>query len=162
MTVIDHADFLDVRTLSKLASDAYEYITSDDEKDDDEVLDAEQTLRVLGLALKSFNRDMYFPFTEKEYNELNAGDEDAEPFVYGEDIAELWEKMGDNLNVTLVADGYLEDYIEEQARDFGWIGADTPDFIVQAINWSDVIDTMKTNNSGGELAIEGRVYWIGM
>ena len=162
MSIIDHAEFLDVRTLAGLASDAYEVITSEGEKDGGEVADAEQVLRVLGAALVSLDKNIYFPLTEEDFNAINSEDEDAPKFVYGEDIAELWEEMGDNIHVTLIAENYIEDYLEDVAKEFGWITDETPDFVINAIDWDSVANTMKTNSEGGEITLDGKTYWIGL
>jgi hypothetical protein len=162
MSLIQHKQILDVRDLAALAQENLG-IVQDEKTPPDEKADAVKLLEVLGAALVSFDHPAFFPDTKEKYASfMEEGEEDIWPFTYGEDIAEKWEAMGNNINVTLVADGYVEDYIESLADDFGWFTEETPDFVKYAVDWSQVANTLKSNNDGGKFELDGETYWVGL
>jgi hypothetical protein len=166
-TRIEKKDFWDVRDLAAIATEKYNIVT-DETSAADAKEDARSVLKILGDALVSFDRLRSFPLTEEQYKVHyeavfhDDSHQETEPFVFGEDIADLWEELGDYVHVTLVHDSYLEEYVEDIAQDFGWLSDETPDFIKNAINWADVADSMKLNGEGGKLELDGETYWIGI
>ena len=155
MALIERKEFWDVRDLAELAEDNYAIVV-DPEAAADEVSYAKDILRVMGEALKSFGRSEFYPETEDEYPR----DEEDDPFVYGFDIADQWKKIGDEVHVTIILDSYMEEYVESLADDFGWFPPETPDFIVDAVDWAKVADTLKGNYEAGDFNLDGNKYWI--
>ena len=163
MSTIENKTYWDVRELSALATKNYEIVV-DEESDEQDKEDAKRVLEILGEALVSFGRTEFIPQTEEQHKAFWEDDEDEEsdPYIYGADIAGLWEEIGDSVHVTLIAENEVTDYVEEMSTDFGWLTDETPEFIKSAIDWDQVADTLKSNSEGGSIELDGQTYWVGL
>ena len=87
---------------------------------------------------------------------LNA--EDAEElynllqFEHGANCVSDW-----NYGETFISDGHFTDYAKNLVEDCGYINADTPYWITDAIDWDRVADTLISDYTDYEF--DGATYW---
>lgn len=161
MSLIQHQLTLDVRDLADLARENFD-IAQNELTPSDEKANAVAVLKAFGSALISFDHPAFFPDTEETYAAFIEEGDIEMSFIYGEDIAVKLESLGSKIGFTLVAESHIENYVERVAIDFDWVSNEIPYFVSNAIDWLQVANTLKVNNDGGELELDGETYWIGL
>lgn len=118
--------YLDTRDLAKLAAEACEVgqavIDGDENVTQEEIRDANHTLRSLSNGLKSLG-----------YQDVPA-----------EDMEATWNHIGDSIHVTLVREDTVGEYWSEAAVDFGRLTKDQAEEFDAVIDW----DTYAHNQDG--------------
>lgn len=75
-----------------------------------------------------------------------------------EDVAGQLENAMNQLGPTLVSESYFEEYIKEYVSDCGYLPSEVPWWLEQAINWSQVAETLKQDYT--EVSFDGEDWYI--
>lgn len=131
MTLIEHSDYLDLRTLAEVAREAASIVEDlngaeqNENYDSDDRMEALETLKELEKLCNAIGLDV-----------------DSEDF---DTIGDELDRWGNGYEPTLIAESYWTDYCKELASDLGYVSDSLPDFISRNINWDGVADDLSTD-----------------
>src|SRR4030095_4846562 len=144
MTLIEHAEYLDLRTLAETAREAASIMEDLNGAEENENYDSEELLEALETLQE----------LEKLANAIGL-DVDSEDF---DTIGDELDRWGNGYEPTLIAESYWVDYCKEFCSDLGYLPENLPDFISNNINWEGVADDLADDYE--EVSFDGHNYMI--
>lgn len=137
MPEISHADTLDIRQLAELADECNDILT-DEEADEDDLLDAKEVLVKLASLADNLNQ--------------SCDEED------GESVRDALYAAENFLGPTLIAESYFTEYAEELCKDIGDIPDSIPSYISNHIDWDGVAGDLRSDYTS--VTFDGEDYLI--
>lgn len=137
MSNIEHKDYIDIRDLDSLVSEAIE-LTNNAEEDPDsgttatELLNANEDIE----AVLSILRELGYPADDAN------------------DISRAIDQVTNRVGVTFIADTYLMESAEESLRDWGVMPADTHPWLTVEL------DEEAVKRSYTEVTLDGKSYYF--